>query len=75
LHGRKPFKENKELNRELLRIRGAFFKVWIIYWKQISLNLYCGIYATFIKIINTINNYGTFFIFKKCKFLIMMYES
>ena len=25
LHGRKPFKENKELIRELLRIRGAFF--------------------------------------------------
>ena len=26
LHGRKPFKENKELSRELLRIRGHFFK-------------------------------------------------
>ncbi len=26
LHGRKPFKENKELSRELLRIRGSFFK-------------------------------------------------
>ena len=25
LHGRKPFKENKELIRELLRIRGSFF--------------------------------------------------
>ena len=25
LHGRRPFKENKELNRELLRIRGHFF--------------------------------------------------
>ena len=25
LHGRKPFKENKNLNRELLRIRGSFF--------------------------------------------------
>ena len=25
LHGRRPFKENKELNRELLRIRGSFF--------------------------------------------------
>jgi glutarate dioxygenase len=25
LHGRKPFKENKDLNRELLRIRGKFF--------------------------------------------------
>ena len=25
LHGRKPFKKNKELNRELLRIRGSFF--------------------------------------------------
>jgi protein CsiD len=25
LHGRKPFKENKELKRELLRIRGSFF--------------------------------------------------
>ena len=25
LHGRKPFEENKELNRELLRIRGSFF--------------------------------------------------
>ena len=25
LHGRKPFAENKELRRELLRIRGAFF--------------------------------------------------
>ncbi len=25
LHGRKPFKENKDLNRELLRIRGHFF--------------------------------------------------
>ena len=25
LHGRKPFQENKELNRELLRIRGSFF--------------------------------------------------
>ena len=25
LHGRKPFKENKELRRELLRIRGTFF--------------------------------------------------
>ena len=25
LHGRKPFRENKELIRELLRIRGAFF--------------------------------------------------
>ena len=25
LHGRKPFKESKELNRELLRIRGSFF--------------------------------------------------
>ena len=25
LHGRKPFKENKELSRELLRIRGHFF--------------------------------------------------
>jgi glutarate dioxygenase len=27
LHGRKPFKENKELSRELLRIRGSFFKL------------------------------------------------
>ena len=27
LHGRKPFKENKDLIRELLRIRGAFFKI------------------------------------------------
>ena len=26
LHGRNPFKENKELSRELLRIRGSFFK-------------------------------------------------
>ena len=26
LHGRKPFKENEELSRELLRIRGAFFE-------------------------------------------------
>ena len=26
LHGRKPFKENKNLNRELLRIRGSFFR-------------------------------------------------
>jgi glutarate dioxygenase len=26
LHGRRPFKENKDLNRELLRIRGQFFK-------------------------------------------------
>ena len=26
LHGRRPFKENKELSRELLRIRGSFFK-------------------------------------------------
>ena len=25
LHGRKAFKENKELSRELLRIRGYFF--------------------------------------------------
>ena len=25
LHGRKPFKENKNLSRELLRIRGSFF--------------------------------------------------
>ena len=25
LHGRKPFKENKDLSRELLRIRGHFF--------------------------------------------------
>ena len=25
LHGRKPFKQNKNLNRELLRIRGSFF--------------------------------------------------
>ena len=25
LHGRKPFKENKDLSRELLRIRGFFF--------------------------------------------------
>ena len=25
LHGRKPFKENKDLARELLRIRGSFF--------------------------------------------------
>jgi len=25
LHGRKPFEENKDLNRELLRIRGSFF--------------------------------------------------
>ena len=25
LHGRKPFKENKDLTRELLRIRGVFF--------------------------------------------------
>ena len=27
LHGRRPFKENKELSRELLRIRGSFFKI------------------------------------------------
>ncbi len=27
LHGRRPFKENKELLRELLRIRGSFFKM------------------------------------------------
>ena len=27
LHGRKSFKENKDLSRELLRIRGFFFKV------------------------------------------------
>ena len=26
LHGRLPFKENKDLSRELLRIRGSFFK-------------------------------------------------
>ena len=26
LHGRKPFKENRKLSRELLRIRGKFFK-------------------------------------------------
>ena len=26
LHGRKPFKENKDLSRELLRIRGHFFR-------------------------------------------------
>ena len=26
LHGRRPFKENKDLKRELLRIRGSFFK-------------------------------------------------
>ncbi len=26
LHGRKPFKENKDLSRELLRIRGKFFQ-------------------------------------------------
>ena len=26
LHGRKPFKEHKDLSRELLRIRGSFFK-------------------------------------------------
>ena len=26
LHGRKPFKENKHLSRELLRIRGSFYK-------------------------------------------------
>ncbi len=26
LHGRKPFKENRHLSRELLRIRGKFFK-------------------------------------------------
>ena len=25
LHGRKPFKVNKNLRRELLRIRGSFF--------------------------------------------------
>ena len=25
LHGRKPFKENRNLSRELLRIRGKFF--------------------------------------------------
>ena len=25
LHGRKPFAENKNLSRELLRIRGSFF--------------------------------------------------
>ena len=25
LHGRRPFIENKELSRELLRIRGSFF--------------------------------------------------
>ena len=27
LHGRRPFHENKDLSRELLRIRGSFFKV------------------------------------------------
>ena len=26
LHGRRPFRENKDLRRELLRIRGSFFK-------------------------------------------------
>ena len=26
LHGRRPFKENRQLSRELLRIRGRFFK-------------------------------------------------
>ena len=25
LHGRRPFKENKDLSRELLRIRGSLF--------------------------------------------------
>jgi protein CsiD len=25
LHGRKPFKKNKDLSRQLLRIRGSFF--------------------------------------------------
>ena len=25
LHGRRPFKENKDLSRELMRIRGSFF--------------------------------------------------
>ena len=27
LHGRRPFKENKKLSRELLRIRGSFFPI------------------------------------------------
>ena len=27
MHGRRPFKENKELSRELLRIRGSFFNI------------------------------------------------
>ena len=27
LHGRRPFKENKDLKRELLRIRGSFFGI------------------------------------------------
>ena len=27
LHGRRPFKENKDLSRELLRIRGSFFQI------------------------------------------------
>ena len=26
LHGRKPFEENSNLSRELLRIRGVFFR-------------------------------------------------
>ena len=26
LHGRRPFKENRGLSRELMRIRGSFFK-------------------------------------------------
>jgi hypothetical protein len=31
LHGRKPFKKDVNLSRELLRIRGAFFKqqAWV----------------------------------------------
>ena len=28
LHGRRPFKEDKDLRRELLRIRGAFLSNW-----------------------------------------------
>ena len=40
LHGRRPFKENKDLSRELLRIRGSFFKNKSIILKRENLQIY-----------------------------------
>ena len=52
LHGRKPFVENKQLSRELLRIRGKFFPKNQINWGKF--------YVSFMQLVSNFLKKGLF---------------